>query len=248
MQMKRFSGLAALAVLVSAQLFGGLAMRSADAAVITWGAAQQISGTTDVMTAGTLYAATNFYNAAVTVNGVTFAAFPGPKTGGPFTVTNNGGGTPDQNNGSVTATTGSWAALPSDYKQLLTQLSFTYNAATETVSVSGLTSGQTYSLQFWYSDPRDGQQNRTETLGGVATIDANTENTVGGLGQWVSGTFTADSSSQSFTLTNSGGGVFYQAMQVRIVPEPSTLAGLGVVGAGLAAVIRRRLRAANSAS
>jgi hypothetical protein len=36
------------------------------------------------------------------------------------------------------------------------------------------------------------------------------------------------------------------AMQVRVVPEPSTLAGLGIIGTGLAAVIRRRLRAAKS--
>jgi hypothetical protein len=40
----------------------------------------------------------------------------------------------------------------------------------------------------------------------------------------------------------------FNGFQLVAVPEPSSLAGLGVIGIGLAAVIRRRLRAAKSAS
>jgi hypothetical protein len=78
-------------------------------------------------------------------------------------------------------------------------------------------------------------------------LDVNTSggNVAGGLGQWISGTFQADGTTQSFDVTSSNAN-YFNAIQVRAVPEPSTLAGFGVIGIGLAAVIRRRLRAAKS--
>ena len=48
--------------------------------------------------------------------------------------------------------------------------------------------------------------------------------------------------------TGPGAAIDNVSLTLITVPEPSTLAGLGVIGTGLAAVIRRRLRAAKSAS
>ena len=248
--MKNVLRLATVASLVSASVLGGIAMRSADAAPITWGAATTISGTTDVNTVGTLYAASSFGSAPVTVNGVTFAAWSPVPSGtagvssGDFTLfqTNTGF--------AIYPLFGSGASpfsgLAADYQSLLGEGIYGLGGGgSSTVTVSGLTIGQEYSIQFWANDSR-AAISATQTVDGN-TLDVNTTNADGGVGQWISGTFTADGTSQNFNVS-SGSNNYYSAIQVRAVPEPSSLAGLGVVGAGLAAVIRRRLRAAKSAS
>jgi hypothetical protein len=78
------------------------------------------------------------------------------------------------------------------------------------------------------------------------TLDANTTNTVGGLGQFAIGTFTASGTTQAFLLSEPGGDFnpLINALQVRAVPEPSlTLLGCAVAAAGGLA-LRRRSRPA----
>jgi hypothetical protein len=233
--MKNFLRLATAASLVSASVLGGIAMRSADAATITWGAATTIVGDTDVDTVGTLFQAANFAGNTSTVNGVQFDAFTGNTNGnisvnyGQEFATNFGSGQDP------------FFSLSSDYKELLRSGGiFATN-----VTISGLSNGTEYSIQYWANDSRTQGATRTMLVGGV-TLDLNDTDADGGVGQWVSGTFTADGSTQSFTLAEGTNHTYSNAMQVRVVPEPSTLAGLGIIGAGLAAVIRRRLRAAKS--
>ena len=76
------------------------------------------------------------------------------------------------------------------------------------------------------------------------TLDANTTNTVGGVGQYAIGTFTASGTTQPFILSETGGGFnpLINALQVRAVPEPAlTLVGFAaVVGGSL--LVRRRSR------
>ena len=245
--MKNVLRLATVASLVSASVLGGIAMRSADAATITWGSATTISGTTDVNTEGTLFAASSFGSNSVTVNGVTFDAWsPVPSgtagvTSGNFTLLQ-----PDTGFAILNAFGSSappFSGLPTEYQNLLSDSIYSFGPGSSTVTVSGLTNGQEYSIQFWANDSR-AAISATQTVDGN-TLDVNTTNADGGVGQWISGTFTADGTSQNFNVS-SGSNNYYSAIQVRAVPEPSSLAGLGVVGIGLAAVIRRRLRAAKS--
>ena len=247
--MKNVLRLATVASLVSASVLGGIAMRSADAATITWGSATTISGTTDVNTEGTLFAASSFGSNSVTVNGVTFDAWsPVPSgtagvTSGNFTLLQ-----PDTGFAILNAFGSSappFSGLPTEYQNLLSDSIYSFGPGSSTVTVSGLTNGQEYSIQFWANDSR-AAISATQTVDGN-TLDVNTTNADGGVGQWISGTFTADGTSQNFNVS-SGSNNYYSAIQVRAVPEPSSLAGLGVIGIGLAAVIRRRLRAAKSAS
>ena len=246
--MKNVLRLATVASLVSASVLGGLALRSADAATITWGSATTISGTTDVNTEGTLFAASSFGSNSVTVNGVTFDAWsPVPSgtagvTSGNFTLLQ-----PDTGFAILNAFGSSAppvSGLPTEYQNLLSDSIYSFGPGSSTVTVSGLTNGQEYSIQFWANDSR-AAISATQTVDGN-TLDVNTTNADGGVGQWISGTFTADGTSQNFNVS-SGSNNYYSAIQVRAVPEPSSLAGLGVIGIGLAAVIRRRLRAAKSA-
>lgn len=247
--MKNLFRSAAFASLLIASALGGMAMQSANAAVITWGAATTISGTSDVNTAGTLYAASSFGSTSVTVNGVTFAAWSpapsgnNPQTNGVFTLNNGATGYGQFNAfGSASAP---FSGLPTEYKDLLSDAIVSFAGGSPLVTISGLTSGQTYSIQFWGNESRGGQSTRTQTVDGI-TLDLNTSNAEGGVGQWISGTFTADAATQSFTVAAND--TYYNAIQVRVVPEPSSIAGLGVLGAGVAAFVRRRLRAAKSAS
>lgn len=250
--MRKLAVCAAFAAVVYANVLGGIAMQSADAATILWGPATTISGTTDVNTAGTLYAASSFGSTSVTVNGVTFAAWTPapsgnfPQTNGVFTLNNGASGYGQFNAfGSASAP---FSGLATEYKNLLSDAIVSFAAGSPLVTISGLTSGQTYSIQFWGNESRGLVAVRTQTVDGI-TLDLNTTNAEGGVGQWISGTFTADAATQSFTVSDAEPyGTYYNAMQVRIVPEPEMLAGLGVIGSGLAAFVRRRLQTAKSAS
>ena len=235
--MKNVLRLATVASLVSASVLGAIAMRSADAATITWGSATTVVGDTDVNTEGTLFQAANFAGNTSTVNGVVFAAFSGTSNGN---ISINIGQ-------ELPTTFGSgqdpFFSLSSDYKELLRS----GGIFADTVTISGLSNGTQYSIQYWANDSRVQGIGRTMLVGGV-TLDLNSTDADGGVGQWVSGSFTANGSTQSFTLAPGTNHTYSNAMQVRVVPEPSSLAGLGVIGIGLAAVIRRRLRAAKSVS
>lgn len=243
--MKRFSSLATLAV-VSAQVFGGFAMQSAQAAVITWGSATTISGTADVDTVGTLFQAANFAGTNTTVNGVLFSTFNTSGSQGNF----NFNAAPDFRPTLSDRSSSPFAGLPAAYKDLLKGMNIAGGSGSMTIS--GLTLGAQYSIQWWSNSSRINDVGRTVTVGvgspTARTLSVNTGGE-GGLGQWVRGTFTADATTQSFNWTSSNH-LYANAMQVRtvVVPEPETLAGLGVIGGGLAAFIRRRFRTVKSAS
>lgn len=109
---------------------------------------------------------------------------------------------------------------------------------------SGLTIGQQYEVQMVFSDTRGiltpdlMQIWDTATPGGAAdftTADIATA-------QIVTGTFTANASTQDFYLTQSTGvgdfDGYIGAIQLRAVPEPSAAALLGL--GGLALILRRR--------
>jgi hypothetical protein len=217
---------------------------TADAALITWGAAQNIVTDTDVSTAGTLVGAINaggaiFGTPAVTtVNGVSFDRFDFPGTT-PVGIFSSAGITLGTNYVSGNAP---FSLLSADYQNLLQQ-NFSAFTNPYTLTMSGLDVGATYAFQWWASDSNNAGVSTTATAGAVAVLDNNVPNADGGLGQYVVGTFVADAATQSVEFV----GVF-NAAQLRqlapapVVPEPGTaLAGLAL--AGFVGLRRRRTSA-----
>jgi hypothetical protein len=137
----------------------------------------------------------------------------------------------------------------------LNQLAFVYNTnttGTMGVDVGGLTNGAQYLIQFWVNDSRGTTPVPTRTtLVGGNSLAVNTTQTSGGIGQYITGTFTADSTTQSFPVIGGVGSVAYaNAMQVRMlaVPEPTQMVFVAGVGAALGAWRMRKLRRNGSGS
>jgi hypothetical protein len=148
-----------------------------------------------------------------------------------------------------------FSGLSTDYKTILGSGAYANLPPSITVSLNGLTNGQDYEVQWWTNNSANitpqfggGFTDTTATAFNTVTLDANTTNTVGGLGQYAIGTFTASGTTQAFLLSETSGGFnpLINAMQVRAVPEP-TLSLLGIAAAvGGSLVWRRRSRSAAS--
>lgn len=226
---------------------------------IVWGSPQTVSGDSDVSTTGSLVYAFTFGGTAApsstTVNGVTFSPFTIP--GGIITSATVGNVTLSESPGTLFGSnlfgTGStpFSNLSSNYQTLLGSGAYADTAANITVVLGGLTSGQDYEVQWWTNNSSNilsfyGEtfSNTTATAINSVTLDANTTNAVGGVGQYAIGTFTAAGPTQAFQLAETSGGFnpLINALQVRAVPEPAlTLLGLtAAVGGSL--VWRRRSR------
>jgi hypothetical protein len=238
-----------------------LAVEPARAAVINWGAAQDITGSSDVVTTGTLHASANFFSTGtsagsgdITVNGVQFVGFqsariqspgsgPTSLTVGNITLT---GTSPEFNNVNLQGFAGTGG--PASYNGLLNQLTYLYNTnttGTMGVDIGGLTNGAQYLIQFWVNDSREAPFATRTVLVGGNTLAVNTTGTAGGLGQYITGTFTADSTTQSFQSIGGVGSTAYaNAMQVRLlaVPEPTQMVSLAAIGSALGAWRLRKLR------
>ena len=239
-----------ISILLANASFGGVINS------IIWQPAQSISGDSDVNTQGSLLYAYNVGASGVsgaTVNGVAFLAYAFPDDFTALTVTVGsvsmteipglflssntlgGGSTP-------------FTSLTPGYQALLGSGGSASNPDSITVTFSGLTASQQYLVQWWSNNSGNGKNvsglglnNTTATSGSTsATIDANTTDTVEGLGQYVTGTFTANSSTYSMELAaTSGDSPLISAFQVRAIPEPSSLA---LLAAGCGVVVLRRRR------
>ena len=132
---------------------------------------------------------------------------------------------------------------------------------TASFTFGNLTAGRKYLVQFWVSDPRGGPvlATRAETLASSTGGDSNAPTLAyegpGSIdGQWVIGTFVADSSATETLMlaagnTNpsagDGGSAQVNLLQLRditnvSIPEP---ASLGLTGLGACGLLARRRRA-----
>lgn len=230
-----FSLIAAAAVLALTE--------STHAATVTWSAPSNISGDTDVITTGTLHTARNLSQTQVTstVNGVFFDIFPVPNNTNAIVglpnVANFGIFDLESSDTAYGSNSAPFNSLSTSYQTLLSSGAGSSTGSTLTLTLLGLTNGTPYLFQLWSNDSDlayGGVNSTTASATNAVTLDENTTNAVGGMGQWVSGTFTASGPSQAITL--SGPRPVINAFQVRAIPEPSTfvlviagLAGLGFV-------------------
>ncbi|GFE87752.1 immunoglobulin domain-containing protein [Steroidobacter agaridevorans] len=189
-----------------------------------------ITSEADVSTNGTLVRAANLTRQGqsldidVTVNGVTFARSPyvGTTTNlpnGDALVTSDGSNVNGfQGFGGNSAP---FSGLSVNYKNLLSSGHFNdgdvANAAATartTLTLKNLTVGTPYEFQLWVHDYRVvnlGQNNPgliTVVGGGTSNVslEHNVQNALGGIGQYVTGVFTADAATQMITLTGGNTG------------------------------------------
>jgi hypothetical protein len=214
MKLSRFTllGLAALPVIA-------LSLTPvASAATITWGGATDVVDVGDVSTNGTTLEAFNLALRAadtltVTVNTVVFTGSTSPS---PLTLWS---GSVDFLNGSTSGNT--------DYDNLLKTAAYGGGAGVVDMTVGGglLQNGFDYEIQIWYVEERSADAGRVMRYGdGVSSNTVDVGGSAGLLGQYAIGTFTADGSNQTLSLSPTGfGNSHLTAYQIRTVPEPSTV-------------------------
>jgi hypothetical protein len=231
------------------------------------------NGTNDVNEQGTMVLGVNFsgqpgstFPYTTTIDGQNFYSYrdlPGPSGSPSYPVTFS---TPDMTNAYVGFTPGtagesygnsdSGGVGPNpDYT--LANAIFS-NTNTGTIILGNLTQGDEYLLQFWVSDPRNSvTQTRVESLtsstGGdtnAPTLDYEAPNSTDG--QWVTGTFVADSTTTetldlSASNSNPSSGDsgspqvnLFQLRDITSVPEPASFALIGL--GAMALCTRRRTR------
>jgi len=246
---------------------GGVAVLGASvasAAIITWGTAQNITGDSDVSLEGPLVRADGGAQTA-TVNGVLFQdTLTTPSD--PFTNSPEWGGylcyatlssavdsiTQPQVDGAeswgMNRNDGPFAGsyyppfntLSGDYQTILKSAVST-GLGTATMTLGGLSTGQAYLVQLWAHDARYNVGTRSQIFDGnesTVMTYAHADNE-GSLGQYIIGRFTADATTQSFTIT-SGESVMVNAYQLRAVPEPATICAL--FGIAVPMLLKRRAK------
>ena len=202
----------------------------ASAANVIWNTVQAVTAATDVNTTGTLEYARGFGSVSTTVSGVTFNnttsysdtfefSFTGFMNGITFIGSNNPEGQ-------------AYATLLDSGRYVQA------GTLTAGITLSDLTVGQDYLVQFWVADFRNFTADRTMTItGGSGTSGQLTYLSASASdASYVIGNFTADSTAQLFTL-NANQDAQISAVQIRAVPEPTSalLSALGAV-----ALLRRR--------
>ncbi len=215
-------------------------------ATITWGSAMNISagnGNADVRNVGTLLDAGAVGAAAVTapgvggtvVNGVRFSTLSGPTTGA----------TDFYHKISVTyssMTTAGSGGTTSTYSTILSGLLYVKDVSA-TVTLSGLTAGHVYQVQYWAHQP--GAPNGAVLSGSPSVTLLGDQPGTSTAGQYAVGTFTASDTSLQFTYSPVPTYAIIDAItlfDITAVPEPSTWIGGAMAAAVLGWSQRRRLR------
>ncbi|HJT81250.1 MAG TPA: hypothetical protein VJ719_08640, partial [Chthoniobacterales bacterium] len=108
------------------------------AATISWGAAQDITSNADVSLSGTLVRAFDVVGSGTTINGVLFEPLAPGTTVGNFTLGPAG-----------VAGTGANSSLSPEYQAMLHGAAFTVDNSTITLTINGLSVGETYLFQWW---------------------------------------------------------------------------------------------------
>jgi len=213
----------------------------ASAAAITWGAASSFTADTDIISGAVATQAVNGGNDTATVGGLVFEGHA--SSGGAFTAV-----TTIPSLVSYNAAPNAFAAADYDTYSIATGngdldtvlSTHAYDAGDDgaiILTLNGLTVGAEYSVQL--VAPAD---NRNATIAArTVTLDGQTSlvRSNGTAVEFAVGTFTADAATQAITIDGSnGGGYSALVLAQETVPEPGSLALLGL--GGLMIVRRRR--------
>jgi hypothetical protein len=224
------------------------------AATVVWSTITAITTSTDVVTTGTtVLAAHAKWNPAVneTVNGVTFTATPNNNvaqsfTAGAVTLAFNTSNVINDSN--VFLGSKQLAGADADSYERTVSNAWEFNGG-GTMTLTGLTLNQEYLVQFWVADFREYTNDRAATIGSAGTtintspllsyLGGDGTNSDSGRGVFITGTFTADGTTQAFPINVAGvdNTASINAFQLRAIPEP-TAALLGSLG--LLGLLRRR--------
>ena len=177
---------------------------TAAAQTITWGAATTMSADADVLTTGASDRAYIFGSTGA-VNGVSFTSFQANTNGD-----STGAGMVNYPGGAYAANGNdfpNYANLSAAYQDIARFGVFS-NDGNGSLILGSLNTGLDYTLQLWVNDSREFGGNpisgRTETItaGNVSpSLDYNVQNGTGGVGQFVTGTFTGSGASTTLTFT-----------------------------------------------
>jgi hypothetical protein len=150
---------------------------------------------------------------AGTNNGVSFTAVSNGSTWSNVSFASFGGF-----NSVFGSTAPPFSGLSTNYQNVLSTAAWG-SGTSGIVTLNGLNSGHAYTVQIWVNDSRGGYQYRYETVtstgGNIVTLYfAPNSNSAGAVGQYVVGTFTASSTSQTFSV-NGNAVVQINAISVR---------------------------------
>ena len=183
----------------SSPMINLLQIRDLTEPAITWQSPANISGASDVNTQGTYFGSWAPYSSSsLAVNGVTFQ------------------NSSDLPNFSNTGFNAGYNAFPNpntanaNYNTLLQCGAYEYPGPACTFSWGGMTPGHTYLVQLWVNgnDP-----SRTETFSGGANTTASINYDPG---QYITGTFVANGSSETITLNGNPGDNYPQINLVQV--------------------------------
>ena len=189
---------------------------SLSATPVSWNAPQDISGDSDVSTAGAFVQAVNIAGSTTTVNGVTFDDFGisgGTVTSGHFSLEGNGGGYAGYG-----STNAPFSNLSPEYQSLLSTGNFGGGNSVMTLTIAGLVVGDTYQLQVWINDSRSafGMQGITATDGMMSVhILGDVSGMEGDTGQYALLTFIANGDEVITFQGDPTGGTTEEAFQLR---------------------------------
>ena len=166
---------------------------------ITWGAATNIAGDSNVATNGT------YVDAAVTNNTVN-GGTPVTVNGTAFNIIASGNLNASDPSGIITLTSsrnlftgGNSPSGGANYNLMVSKSEYGQNGS-QTVTLHSLTIGEKYQLQVWSAAIGQGAYLTDLSGANNVTLNANT-------GQFVTGTFTASAATLSFTATNNAASV-----------------------------------------
>lgn len=220
-------------------------------AVVTWDTPAFISGDSDITFSGSLVLAYNLTDESgnTTVNGITFTGVTGSTSALTFTTEEDSFFYTD----SVSFASGSppFTDLSGGYQVLLQSAAYwdlNDTSVVNRMTLNNLLDGNLYHLRLWVNDSRGDYSDRVNLIsdgeGHEVQLRFDDGSYTSSLGQYVTGTFVAEGTTQDILLSaHSGNTIQLNALilSTSAIPEPSTYAALaGLVALGLASLRRRR--------